>query len=133
MKNHAISFDSSFIDFKPAKPKSDINLGSVLAAYNYLSQVSPFNKWNLPDPKRISFKISTSEMVYGYYSPDPDVISISKKVNKNNSDVLMTLSHELVHYYCEINGLGGHEKHNKVFKKYAAQVCHAFGWKLKDF
>ena len=117
----------------PEKKGARITQESLRNAYDYLASVPPCSRWQLPSSTSVRFKISKARMTCGMYEPDPHTITVSKVTNSTQTDVLMTLAHEVVHLHAERNGLGGHEEHDKQFWKYAAQVCDAFGWKLEDF
>ncbi len=123
-----------YVDTEAAPPKPiKLNLKHCCAAYTYLSCLPPFSTWGMPDPYRISLKLSTSTMTCGQYEPDPHRITISKVSNANHDEVLKTMAHEMVHLHLERTGKGNHENHDENFWKHAALVCDTFGWKVEDF
>jgi nucleosome binding factor SPN SPT16 subunit len=98
------------------------------AMYLMLCQMKPFNTWDLPNTALINFVVTSEEDSYGTYVFDDDIhiITISKAKCSHFETILKTLSHELIHLkrYKSKNW----DKHDKIFRKYAAQIADEFGW-----
>ena len=102
-------------------------------AYEFLRHRHPYNKWDLPLPLKIRFKVTHSRMSMGEYDVDPHKIMVSCRQIHNYTELLETVAHEMVHLACEIKDHCFHPEHDKNFKRLARQVCTAFGWKLETF
>lgn len=129
-------FDGTLVPYRdtekePPKPLK-LTAKQCCAMYTYLCSLPPFSKWKMPDPYRISFKVSTSTMTCGMYEPDPHRITISKASNAGYDEALRTMAHEMLHCHLErTHGL--HETHDENFWKHAAMITDSMGWDLKEF
>ena len=108
-----------------------INKDTLKLTYEYLTQLYPFNKWNLPDSSQVIFKVINDDEVLGLYEPEPDCISISKARHDHLDTVLKTMAHEMCHLKLYLDGKQ-YELHNKDFNKLSKQVAKEFGFDYKE-
>ena len=107
----------------------------LAAAYEFVRATPPFNKWNLPEPEDITFKITKSAKNYGHYSDAKrrHTIAISEKLNGYASSIIEVMAHEMLHVHEKRAGMWGRSEHSEAFKKLAAQVCKIHGFDPKRF
>lgn len=103
----------------------------VRTTYEYLIQIKPFNKWNLPGSDQVEFEVIPDRDVMGLFVPDPHVISISKSKHHHLDTVLKTVAHEICHLKMYLDGQK-YEEHNKDFRKLTKQVAKEFGFDYKE-
>ena len=98
------------------------------AMYIMLCQIKPFNHWEMPNTACIKFNVTSEEDAYGTYIFDDDMhlITISKAKCSHFETILKTLAHELIH--CKRYKSRNWDKHDKIFRNYAAQIADEFGW-----
>jgi len=108
-----------------------INKDTLKLTYEYLTQLYPFNKWNLPDSSQVIFKVINDDEVLGLYEPEPDCISISKARHDHLDTIIKTMAHEMCHFKLYINNKT-YENHNSEFKKLTKQVATEFGFDPKE-
>jgi len=103
----------------------------IQTTYEYLVQIKPFNKWNLPLSRKIEFAVINDKEVMGLYEPEPHCISISKARHDHLDTVLKTVAHEMCHLKLYLDGKQ-YELHNKDFNKLSKQVAKEFGFDYKE-
>jgi hypothetical protein len=115
------------------------------AAYNYLSETEPFNKWNMPDAEDIVFKVvnkgARNNRMQGcvhttIHSGDrcEFVIDISERHHYHTVSLMLTMAHEMIHVHQRHNCINrGKNSHDAAFKKYALEVCAAHGFDPGQF
>jgi hypothetical protein len=116
------------------------------AAYNYLSETEPFNKWNLPDGEDIGFKVTKPAKGTGramgcthciIHDPGDRCefsIDISENHHHHTASLMLTLAHEMIHVHQRHNCVNrGKNSHDAAFKKYALEVCASHGFDPGQF
>jgi hypothetical protein len=107
----------------------------VRAAYDFLNELPPFNRWNLPQGEDIKFVITSLQRNYG------DCVKLGRRfqiristANNGHVDTLMrTLSHEMIHVYLDKQRMHGRHHHGVAFKRCAKLVCDSLGFDPKPF
>lgn len=109
---------------------------TLRAAYNYLNETPPFNKWNLPDGDDVDFQIIRSKTTAGWHkiTNGKDIIAASSYVIGRTQSLLELMAHEMVHLHqrsigTETSGV----THNRAFWAMSAQVCKYHGFDPKLF
>jgi hypothetical protein len=128
---------------KPApEPKLDMKpdpMAPVRKLYDFLASTPPFNGWNLPDARAVTFKvIDPSEKLYcdsgGYHTvhAGQHVIAIHPLRIDQTDELIRTVAHEMIHLYRDHAGIGGGNTedtwHDEWFQKMARRVCRAHGF-----
>ena len=115
------------------------------AAYAYLAETPPFNKWNLPDAEDVKFVVGTRgrdqgecrTVVYSQGTPDERcdfTIMISKWHHNYTFTLLQTMAHEMVHVHQRHNCINrGKRSHGTDFKALALEVCECHGFDPGQF
>ncbi len=108
----------------------------VAAAYEFLLQLTPFNRWNLPETDGVEFRTDMRKNVLGEHNYRarkrlPPLIRMSLRCNGHLISVLQTVAHEMCHLAQVVNG--EREGHQETFAKRASAVCREFGWDERAF
>lgn len=112
------------------------NKDALRAAYNYLNETPPFNKWNLPDGDDVDFQVVRGRRYFGWHTFDgrKHAIAISRATVRNTPALLTTMAHEMIHVHeREAKACRSDVQHTGAFMKWAAQVCKCHGFELKGF
>lgn len=111
------------------------NRDTLRAAYNYLNETPPFNKWNLPDGDDIEFIVARAHDHDGWHTfkDGKHTIAISTTRVGFTDTLLRTMAHEMVHLHEQHSGACSSGHHGKTFRRFAAQVCAAHGFDPKGF
>jgi predicted SprT family Zn-dependent metalloprotease len=102
----------------------------LVKTYEYLLECRYFSK--LPPSHDIVFKVFKSNKYLGFFEDTPNTIMVSKKC-ANNSEVLQTMAHEMVHLLLEIKGNTKHYDHDDNFDILANKICKYYGFSQEDF
>jgi hypothetical protein len=90
----------------------------VEAAYTFLVETPPFNKWNMPSEDEIKIVLFRSPTMHGYCTTGRDIkkpiIGISAHV-QSMSLLLRTLTHEMIHLHMARSGMDTKGEHNAAF------------------
>lgn len=107
-----------------------LNKETLAAAYDYLCELPPFNKWNLPHSEDVKFSVIRKSDRFAHYQMVGGVhhIAVSSMFVGRHESLLSSLSHEMVHLHIEASGMSTDNPHDAVFHKLADKVC-----KLHDF
>ena len=108
----------------------------VAAAYDLLRTTPPFNRWNLPEPEDVTFRVVRDPKVYGSYlrSGDRHIISVSSRWIGHLDRLLEVVAHEAIHLHEGATGADrGKGEHSAAFKKWADQICKLHGFDPKHF
>jgi hypothetical protein len=108
-----------------------ITVETCKAVYRMLTQLPPFNRYELPRPSEIEFVVVDDPQLYGSYCPEPHCITISTAKQSHLITLERTMAHEMVHLILYLQGKR-YELHNKNFYKLTHQVAEIFGWEPKD-
>ena len=106
----------------------------VKAAYEFLTETPPFDKWNLPAAEDVKFVVTRSRITCGSFSTSTSTIEISSSLHSHTYSLLETLAHELVHMHMRQTAMDrGVSDHGTAFRKLAEQVCKQHGFDPKSF
>lgn len=108
-----------------------ITVDTCKAVYRMLSQLPPFNKYELPRPSEIEFIVVDDPEIYGQYTPEPHCIIISTAKQSHLQTFERTMAHEMVHLIMYLQG-NRYELHNKTFYKLTYKAAEIYGWEPKD-
>jgi len=108
-----------------------ITVETCKAVYRMLSELPPFNKYELPRPSEIEFLVVDDPDMYGSYSPEPHCITMSTSKQSYLQTLEKTMAHEMVHLILYLQGKR-YELHNKNFYKLTYQIAAIYGWEPKD-
>ena len=106
------------------------------AAYAYLAETPPFNRWNMPDAEDIEFRVSRSNDTCGTYEKvkGKHVIGASSALIGWTNSLMALVAHEMVHLHQNHSGMESpHAEHNAAFHKLAKRVCDVHGFDPKLF
>ena len=99
-----------------------ITVETCKAVYRMLSELPPFNKYELPRPSEIEFLVVDDPDMYGSYSPEPHCIIMSTCKMSHLQTLEKTMAHEMVHLILYLEGKR-YELHNKNFYKLTYQIA----------
>ena len=104
------------------------------AAYDFLNETSPFNKWNLPDGEEIEFRVVRSRDKYAYHDLDggKQTIAFSSLTVGHTATLIRVMAHEMVHVH-ERRQSPSATGHSRAFVRWSAQVCKCHGFDPKEF
>ena len=100
------------------------------AAYAYLSETAPFNKWNLPDAEDVIFRVGYHRTTYGCcirYRKKLKV-TISSRLHKTTAKVMETMAHEMIHVYQMHHRMKIKSNHDASWQRLAKVVCEHHGF-----
>lgn len=104
---------------------------TIQDAYTLLRGMEPFKSWKLP--MSIDARVTDNLDEYGAFE-EPNIITISKARVWEFDQFIMTVAHEMVHFYqSRQKQMGEPPYHNAFFHESARQICKEFGWKEQDF
>jgi hypothetical protein len=112
-----------------------LNTDTLRAAYAFLSETPPFNKWNLPDCDDVEFRVVRDRGRFGWYRFDgaKHVVAISTSCVGQTDTLIRTMAHEMIHVHEEHSGSCSRSEHGPAFKRWAAQVCQVHGFDQRAF
>lgn len=109
---------------------------TLRAAYNYLNETPPFDKWNLPDGDDVDFVVTKHKTDMGWHKIEngKDIIGASSACIGRSSSLIELVAHEMVHLHqrsigTETPGVS----HNRAFNMMAVCVCKHHGFDPKLF
>lgn len=109
---------------------------ALRAAYEFLCETPPFNRWNLPSGEDVKFRVADSKQHFGWHTFDGQrhEIAVSRALVGQTVTLIETLAHEMIHVHERHTGTckPGVE-HSAAFNRWAAQVCRAHGFDPKAF
>jgi len=117
----------------------------IRAAYDYLSETEPFNKWNLPNGEDIVFRVTKPAKWTGktmgcthctIHEGDrcSFILDISGTHHHHTASLMLTMAHEMIHVHQRHNCINrGKKSHDATFKKYALEVCEIHGFDPGQF
>lgn len=107
---------------------------TLRAAYNFLNETPPFDRWNLPDGEEIEFQVAKDRTLCGWHVIDGDkhIIVVSSAAVGHTMTLLRIIAHEMVHLH-ERRAARSASGHSKSFQRWAAQVCDAHGFDPRAF
>lgn len=102
---------------------------TLQAAYAFLAETPPFDKWNLPDAEEIKFKVARNPNMHGWHDHlgGKHTIAISRPCVGSTMNLIVTMAHEMVHvreWQLKVRGV----HHGAAFKKLAHTVCKHHGF-----
>jgi predicted SprT family Zn-dependent metalloprotease len=110
------------------------NRDTLRAAYNYLNETPPFNKWNLPDGDDVEFRVVRDRGTFGWYLREngKHIIGLSVSTVGHTDTLIRTMAHEMVHIHEHCSG-PCKKGHSRAFKRWSEQVCRVHGFDPKAF
>lgn len=109
---------------------------TLRAAYDFLNETPPFNKWNLPDGDDVEFKVIRDAGRFGWYRFDGarHVIALSSACIGHTDTLMRTMAHEMIHLHEEhAEACTPRQDHSKAFYRWAAIVCKHHGFDVRAF
>lgn len=108
---------------------------TLRAAYNYLNETPPFNRWNLPDGDDVVFRVVRDRTVYGWHDlhRGKHVVAVSSATVGQTITLLKTVAHEMVHMHERGSSAACRTGHSAAFHRWAEQVCKYHGFDPKAF
>lgn len=109
-----------------------ISSSTVRATYEYLSQIPPFKRLNMPASESVTFEVNNDPACYGEYEPE-HVIRISRAKVGFLETLIKTVAHEMVHLHLYRTGYKEWDSHDKKFEYYANRISTTMGFDPKEF
>lgn len=115
-----------------------MNPHTVVAAYAFLRETSPFNKWKLPPADEVEFHVTRHrdrEADHTIYCDTQDhIIRVSAYYVKTTLQLMVAVAHEMVHMRQVRTGTESRRcMHNAHFKRTAKRVCQVHGFDFSTF
>lgn len=115
-----------------------VTAARVRDAYGYLRSLPPFNKWDLPAPGALEFRLSRDVSQHGAFEQDGKrAIIVNPETHVTLDALLITVAHEMVHLrqavLGRLNTATQAKAHNAEFQRWAKSVCVAMGWDPQRF
>ena len=108
----------------------------LVAVYDMLSAMPPFDKWKLPHSDEVMFIVCRSKANRGDYhwNGERHVIRVSSLYNKRLQALVEVMAHEMIHLHEEEAGLSRPGvQHSTTFQKLAKRVCKIHGFDEATF
>lgn len=100
----------------------------VEAVYVMLLSLEPFNRWNLPEAKSLTFAVEDLKSRRGDWDPSTKTLRVSTICITTFLGLVGVVAHEVVHIrqqqLCRLPDAT--EGHNGDFKRMTAQICKEF-------
>ena len=115
--------------------RSLLTTSSLRQAYEFLSSVPPFSRWNLPHQEDVVFLVVQDRRHYGWCRKrkhEPFEIAISASLVGSVDTLMRVMAHEMIHLHqrsCRMETKGA--QHNAAWYKLAEQVGKATGFDAK--
>lgn len=109
----------------------------VRAAYEFLCELPPFDRWNLPDSDDLKFRIGKDRHTEAWHTATGrrprrhHLIVVSELCVGHTMTLLMAVGHEMVHLHHDIIGIP--PTHGAAFQRDAKVICKYHGWDVKTF
>ncbi len=93
-----------------------LDVDMLRAAYAYLNETPPFNRWNLPDADEVTFRVVRDRSGYGWHKIENGhhTIAVSRLSVAHTGTLIATMAHEMIHM---------HEKHDSRVRR-ANDIAH---------
>lgn len=106
----------------------------VRAAYDFLVETPPFDRWNLPDSDDLVFRAARDSGSHGWLTTKrnkkPELV-VSRAIVGHTTTLLATVAHEMIHLHQYRTGMP--QTHGEAFERLKAQVCKRHGFDPKSF
>jgi len=103
---------------------------ALAAAYDYLCEFEPFNKWNMPPAEDVRFRVIKTKDRTAHYRMVKGVheIAVSAAYVGRHEMLLSSMAHEMVHAHMAQTCWNRRNPHDAAFQKFADRICkiHAF-------
>lgn len=120
--------------------KFKLTPGLLRVNYDMNRHTAPFDRWNLPDPEDVVFKVTRSRRTAGYHTTyiadGRHEIGISERCCGSLYTLTRIMQHEMVHAHqkntvpkTETPGV----EHNAAFRRESDKVCAIHGWDRMEF
>lgn len=103
----------------------------LVAVYDCLRELPPFNRWRFPVGEEVNFHVTRSEKNGGLYWGEGEKhhIAISARTVSQLGTLMQYMAHEMLHMRqrlarTETKG----SMHNAEFRKLSRRVCAIHGW-----
>lgn len=100
------------------------------SVYVMLCNVKPFNRWKLPCPEEIKFRVTSDEDALGTYVYLDEIemheITISKAKCAHLDTLIKTIAHEIIHL--TRGKTKNYDKHDAYFRRKAHSVATELGF-----
>lgn len=109
----------------------------IEGSYIYLRVSPPFNRWGLPEPDDLAFKVASTRNCSGWFRTAPgavDEIAISRRCVSSPAALLPVMAHEMIHLYQHRRGIVSRRaEHNADFHRRARLVCKSLTFDYAAF
>lgn len=111
-----------------------INEALIESLYNIFVVAHPFNQYKFPRSSKVEFAVYDDPEIYGSYSPEPHLITISTAKCSHLDTVCKTVLHEMCHMalYVYSPDTELYLKHTAQFKRLQSQVAKLYGFDPLD-
>lgn len=108
---------------------------SLRASYAYLRTTPPFNRWRMPQPDEVVFKVGRDRHTRGWIVCEPGkaTITISENCIGQTASLMAVMAHEMLHLYQRETNMETGAEHNAAFWQLANRVCKHHGFDRKLF
>ena len=107
----------------------NVNREIARATYAFLSELPPFNTWNLPEADDVKFLVFRDKSMYAYYNRRRrrHIIGINQNI-KTLHLLMHVMAHEMIHLYQGTTGMETRAQHNAAFHALAKRVTKEHGF-----
>lgn len=108
---------------------------ALAAAYDYLCEFPPFDKWNMPHSEDVKFLVTRHDDRFAHYQMVDGIhnIAISTKFVNRHDSLLSTMSHEMIHLHTRATKMRMRNVHGRAFQMMADEVCTIHGFDRLNF
>jgi hypothetical protein len=112
-----------------------LTVDMLRAAYDFLDETPPFDRWNLPAGEDVTFRVVRDPAVRGWHRREngKHVIAISSNTIGHTINLVATMAHEMIHVHETHSKACGSGEHSAAFRRWQGQVCKAHGFDPKLF
>lgn len=105
--------------------------GILEAAYEYLRATPPFNRWKLPDPDTLVFRVMKTRhpAECALWDDGRWSIDVSTEGQSHTATLLEAVAHEMCHLHQGLRKMP--LRHNAEFRRMVKQVCREHGFDPK--
>lgn len=121
----------------------NLNPDQIAAAYAFVCTLEPFNYWareekrkDFPHADSIEFHIVGDRAVWAWKKRKADgsyILACSDKAPGHVANLVMLMSHEMIHLYQDLNRIETAAMHNRDFNARAKVVCDIHGYDYRLF
>src|SRR5258708_23719946 len=95
------------------------------ATYDFLCELPPYNKFNLPAGEDVQFRLLTTRDRYAdhYRRKGKNIIRVSTSNVTSIGVLVRAMAHEMVHVYLDNNKIAGRHHHGVAFRAIGRIGC----------